>query len=85
MEFRLAMEYDKKKDTYTCKRCPYYGKCYKGIYTKTIQVCETFLFFFWKYKGSCLIVLRQLLPLGGAYEDRTHDLQIANLALSQLS
>ena len=22
---------------------------------------------------------------GGAYEDRTHDLQIANLALSQLS
>ena len=74
MEFRLAMEYDKKKDTYTCKagrkltyshmrtkkgstgyvskikvykcktckRCPYYGKCYKGIYTKTIQVCETF-------------------------------------------
>ena len=26
-----------------------------------------------------------LFPYGGAYEDRTHDLQIANLALSQLS
>ena len=26
-----------------------------------------------------------LFLYGGAYEDRTHDLQIANLALSQLS
>ena len=26
-----------------------------------------------------------VLFYGGAYEDRTHDLQIANLALSQLS
>jgi len=74
MEFRLAMEYDEKKDTYTCKagrklkyshtktkkgstgyvseikvykcssckRCPHFGKCYKGKYSKTIQVCETF-------------------------------------------
>lgn len=74
MEFRLAMEYDKEKDEYTCKGgrklkytenkykkgftgyestikvyrcescvdCPYYGKCYKGKYTKSIQVSETF-------------------------------------------
>ena len=74
MEFRLAMEYDDKTDTYTCKGgrklcfsesktrkgstgyqskvkiyrcescegCPYYGKCYKGQHTKSIQICPTF-------------------------------------------
>lgn len=74
MEFRLAMQYDKEHDTYTCKNgrkltyngtrtkknrngyvsesriykcedcsnCPYYGKCYKGKYTKTIQINEKF-------------------------------------------
>ena len=74
MAFRLAMEYDKETDTYTCKNgrklsysytrskksrngyvsesrvykcedcsnCPYYGKCYKGKHTKTVQVNEKF-------------------------------------------
>ena len=77
MEFRLAMEYDKEQDTYTCKGgrklvfettkakknptgyiseakiyrcesckgCPYYGKCYKGTYSKSIQVSERFDYF----------------------------------------
>ena len=77
MEFRLAMEYDKEQDTYTCKGgrklafkftktkicptgylsktkiyqcescegCPYYGKCYKGIHSKRIQVSERFDYF----------------------------------------
>ena len=77
MEFRLAMEYDKTKDEYTCKGgrnlsfvstqtkkgfsgytsiakiyrcescegCPYYGKCYKGNYSKKIQVSERFDYF----------------------------------------
>ena len=26
----------------SCEGCPYYGKCYKGKYTKSIQVCEAF-------------------------------------------
>ena len=77
MEFRLAMEYDKDQDEYTCKGgrklvfettktkksptgymseakiyrcesckgCPYYGKCYKGSYSKCIQVSERFDYF----------------------------------------
>ena len=35
-----------------------------------------------KKKDGCC---RPFSVFGGAYEDRTHDLQIANLALSQLS
>lgn len=26
----------------SCEGCPYYGKCYKGIHSKSIQVCEQF-------------------------------------------
>ena len=26
----------------SCKGCPYYGKCYKGTYSKSIQVSEKF-------------------------------------------
>ena len=29
----------------SCKGCPYYGKCYKGTYSKSIQVSERFDYF----------------------------------------